>query len=114
MSLGALLNQTLIIERAAVTTDRYGNAVRDWSQASRTAVSGRLETEERRAEEDVADRDQLTARGVAFLAPDADILGTDRILDSLGVRYEVIGQPAIQTTPRGPHHIEVRVTSMEG
>lgn len=112
--IGQLLNQQLIILRAPLVDDRYGNQVRDWSQASQTEVLGRLETEERRAEEDDADRAQLAARGVCFLPPDADILGTDRILDSFGVRYEVIGQIATLTTPRGPHHLEARVTSLEG
>lgn len=112
--IGGLLNQTLTILRAPLIGDRYGNQVRDWTDAVPTVVLGRLETEERRAEEDVADREQLTARGVCFLPAGTDILGTDRILDEVGVRYEVVGQPAPQTTPRGPHHIEVRVTSMEG
>ena len=112
--IGQLLAQPLTIERAPLIADRYGNQVRDWSQASSTEVYGRLETEERRAEEDVDGREQLTARGVCFLPPDADILGTDRIVDERGVRYEVIGQISTESTPRGAHHLEVRVTSLEG
>lgn len=112
--IGGLFGQPLTIQRAPLIADRYGNQVRDWTQASNTEVYGRLETEEKRAEEDDADRDQLTARGVCFLPPDADILGTDRIIDAAGVRYEVIGQISTQSTARGPHHLEARVTSIEG
>lgn len=112
--IGQLLGQPLVRLRAPLVADRYGNQVRDWSQASRTTVYGRMETEERRAEEDDSDRTQLEARGVCFLQPDTDILGTDRLEDSAGVRYEVIGQISTQSTPRGPHHLEARVTSLEG
>jgi hypothetical protein len=109
-----LLNQPLIRIRAPVTADRYGGQVRDWSAATRTTLYGRLETEERRAEEHNADRTQLTARGVAFFPAGSDILGTDRLEDGAGVRYEIIGQISTQSTPRGPHHLEVRVTAVTG
>lgn len=112
--IGNLYGQQLTIQRAPLVADRYGNQVRDWSKATATEVLGRLETEERRAEEDDGDRSQLEARGVCFLPPGTDILGTDRIVDQFGVRYEVIGQIATLSTPRGPHHLEVRVTSLEG
>lgn len=44
-----------------------------------------------------------------YLLPDTAVSYRDRFIDAQARTFEVVGAPNIQTTPRGPHHIEARL-----
>lgn len=106
MSLRALLSQTVIVLRYSDTaeTDGYGNLVPGWT--SPRQYPGRLEPQ--------AGSEVTTGSSVQvsdwklYLPPEAVIEGRDRV-QADGVTYEVVGPPARRRTPRGDHHVEVRL-----
>lgn len=47
------------------------------------------------------------------MPPSTDIRATSRVRFE-GVTYEVVGEPALHHTPRGPHHFEVELNEVRG
>ena len=111
MSLATLLTQPITIVRAGASTDRYNNAAADWTTATRVTVNGRLQQTD--TVEVAVGRDTLIADWLLFLPTTAVISGLDRIETAAGT-FEVVGVPAVVTTPAGPHHLEVRLRSIVG
>lgn len=108
MSLASMLTEPYtILTRTAVTgtagVDRYGNP--QYTYATGGPVYGRS-TQKSATETDVGG-DELIIYRLLVLFPDVVLTAYDRVQDAAGVVWEVIGQPHVATTPRGPHHLEV-------
>lgn len=108
MSLRALLSERgSVIPRVAGSADRRGNPVDAFDTANKRPYPCRLEQTD--SEEIQVDRDTVISNWRLFLPPDAQISARDHWEQSDGRTFEVIGAPAIESTPRGPHHIEARL-----
>jgi hypothetical protein len=104
------------ILRAAATTDRYGNEVRDWNAATVTAdVPAWIEpaAQATASTEDTNDRDRLTAQWLLIVAAGTDLTGLDRVVYN-GATFEVDGPPRTARNLRGSHHIEARLKVVTG
>lgn len=117
MSFATLLVQPVVIVRPAMVTDRYGNQVPDWNQATRTSTKAWIAEQE--TQEVVVGRDAIVSTWRAFLAPTVTVLAGDRIeWDVPGspatVTFDVVGQPVPASTPRGLHHWEVSMRTSSG
>lgn len=109
MSLRSLLTQTVTVQtHTAGADDVFGNQA-DTFPSSRTY---RARLEQTAEDEQVVDRDTLRTDWLLILPPEAQISGRDRVVAD-GVTFEVVGPPAVQRTPRGPHHIEARLTVVD-
>lgn len=111
MSLDTLLTQTVTLVRAGSTTNRYGDAEKNWATATRTTAKGWV-SQQSHAE----DRDQREAQvsgWVLFLAADADVTGLDRV-ELNDLTFEVDGPPLPAYRPQGLHHYEVPLRRVEG
>ena len=87
--------------RAPLTTDRYGNEVRDWPNATRTDFARCAVAQGSRgssAELLTIERDAVISDVAVYLPPDADVLATDR-LEIRGGTYEVVGAPFAWRNP---------------
>lgn len=84
-----MTGETITVVRPATTTDRYGNAISDWTSATRTDIDG-CAVAPRSSSEDNIGR-QAVIVGLTVYAPaGADIRPTDR-LEVRGDDYEVDG-----------------------
>lgn len=111
MSIAGLLVHDVTIITAASRTTRAGDAVKDWGNATEATVAGWLAQVS--AVEDHDGREAKVTDAVLFLAEDTTITGANRVRYG-GVTYEVEGRPNHAGTPRGAHHIEVRLRAVEG
>lgn len=113
-----MFTDTIVILRAPVTEDRYGNTVRDWSNATRTEVDG-VSVQPRSATESTATeaREMVTTGWRIYTrSGDLDVEPTDRI-EHAGRTLEVIGEVARWPHPirRGQvHHVEIDVQRWSG
>jgi len=104
---------TITVLRAPLVDDGYGNQVPDWSNPSRTEVTGcRLQPE--RAADYVLDREAVTTRWRLFAPASIDLRSTDRV-EHNGVVYEVDGSPERWPSPtKRLAHVEVLLRRTEG
>lgn len=107
----SLLPYVVTIVRAGTTTDRYGNEVRDWANATRTSAPAWIE--QQKPTEDTNDRDQLASTWLLILPATVDVNGNDRI-EHNGETFEVVGPPTVVHNMRGPHHIEAQLSWVRG
>lgn len=112
MSFAALLTQTVTIIEPGTSTDTYGNEVADWG-AGATTTTGPGLIQQTDATEVTVDRDTVVSNLMLFLPPDRTITALCRATE--GERtFEVIGEPDLLRTPRGPHHVEARLRHVAG
>jgi hypothetical protein len=110
VSLDRLLTQPVsVISAGAPTTDPYGNEIP--SDGTATTYFGRLE--QTAATEVTRDRDAVTSDWVLYLPPHATVSAYDHVV-ARGSRFEVLGSPDVLQTPRGAHHLAVRLQYLEG
>jgi len=113
-----LHTQTVVVVRAAVVTDRYGNQTRDWANASRTTVTGvnvQPAAAPAHSTERIEDRQTTstewrlyTDRGV-----DLDLRETDRV-EFDGMTLEVDGKVGRWPAPYGGvHHVEAQLVEID-
>jgi hypothetical protein len=113
-------HQTVTRLRAPVTTDRYRNQVRDWSQATRvTFTSVSVQPASRAEDNSPGDRDRVTTGWTLQSRPgvDLDILPTDRVELADGTVCEVVGEIARHPDPFGVvpvHHVEAALQRTTG
>lgn len=114
VSLDSLLTQDVtVLAPAAGPLDRYNNPTRDWENAAETTHKGRLE--QTASTEVTLGRDTVVSDWLLFLPPEAVITPYDRVVvDGRTGEFEVVGLPDIEHTPRGPHHLEVRLAAVTG
>lgn len=109
MSLGALLTETATVYTPTFNAiDAYGNP----QPGTETSVSYPARLEALSSEETVRDRDTTVATWRMFLPANAVIRFTDRVVSD-GKAFEVVGDPIEQRTPRGTHHLEVRMRRVQ-
>lgn len=93
-----LFTDTIVIVRAPATTGRYGDAVPDWANATRTTVEDvSVQPGPALADAETVDgtRDSTTTRWLGFTpigSGDLDLLATDRV-EYAGLTLEVDGKP---------------------
>lgn len=107
MSVRRLLTQTVTVRRPDQTTDAEGNVTSTWAA---TTHNGRVEPAS--TFEVADDRVVTTSEWRLFLPPDVDVSSDDQV-DADGQRFDVVGRAAVMRTPRGPHHVEVRLRIVE-
>ncbi|MEU5974294.1 hypothetical protein [Streptomyces sp. NPDC047315] len=109
-----LYSQTVVILRAALVVDRYGNDVRDWTRATKTTVGG-VSVQPDGSTEATGDRPVIvsglrltTRRGI-----DIDVASGDRV-EFAGRLLDVDGHPARFVLAGRHHHTEVRLREVTG
>lgn len=108
MSLANLLTQPVTVRRHASTTDAEGNVVRTW--ATTFATVGRVE--QTASQEITEGRTTVVSDWRAYLLPGTVIDAHDQV-QADGRTFEVVGAPYTARTPRGPHHLRVRLRLAE-
>lgn len=88
------------------TTDRYNQPILGVTVTT-TDVPYRLEQTE--STEVTIGEATVVSDWKLFLLPDAVVSHSSRFIDAAARTFEVVGAPNIQSTPRGPHHIEARL-----
>lgn len=90
--------ETITIQRAGITTDRYGNEVADWTNPTETTVAG-CALAPRTEDESRANARQGVIIGLTLYAPPGtDLRATDRIV-ARGETFEVDGFPGDWANP---------------
>jgi hypothetical protein len=111
MSINNLLVRDVTIVTAETITDRYGNKVRVWTNASRNYTRGWLG---RNSEtEDGSNREGFVTTWTLRLPPGTAITAGD-LVEVDGVTYHVEGPPNKAWTPRGEHHVRAELRLVEG
>lgn len=109
MSFARFLNTPLTVLTPATTTDTYGDGVLDYDAATSRDTLGWFT--QLSSVEMIDGRDAVTTDVAVFLAADDPISANDRVVTSDGT-WDVVGTPAVRSTPRGPHHVEVRLSKV--
>ena len=111
MTLASLLSETYeILKQTPAGTDRYNNP--EYAFTSAATVNGRVA--QHVSVEQVDGRDTVITSYILILLASVDINAYDRVRDGTGRIYEVVGDPKVATTPRGPHHIEAQLRHIAG
>lgn len=112
MALESLMTTPVTVVRPSLATDRNRNQVPDWAGASSTSTRGWL-AQTSAAELIEAGRDGGMSAWLLYLPAGTVIDRTCRVQVS-GVTYDVDGPVNRAPTPRGEHHVEVRLRLVEG
>lgn len=104
----------ITVQRQSFVSDKWGDR-RQGTWSDLTTVNGWADTNLRKSNEAVSDRDEAENDGIVYLPAGTDVLDTDRLVIS-GVIYQVFGQPATIPVPygSGQHHLETRVKRYRG
>lgn len=96
-----LAGETVIVIRAPLAVDQYGNQVRDWSAATRTPYEKCAVAQGSKGgstEDLTGDRDVIISDLIVIMPSGVDVVATDR-LEVRGRAYEVVGEPFDWTNP---------------
>jgi hypothetical protein len=108
--------QTIVIRRASMTSDRYGAKVRDWAHASVTTVEY-CSVQPLNAIENDVDREYANTHMRLYAPAGTDLVATDRV-EYGGVTWEVDGEPFHWADPWNPtsgdDHIEADLKRVTG
>lgn len=104
MSLLTLLGQTATVKHYAYTEDSLGNQTR----GAPTSTDYPCRLEQTDSEEVRLGQQTEISNWRIFLPPEASVDSEDQVVVSAKT-YEVIGPPAIEYTPSGPHHQVARL-----
>jgi hypothetical protein len=107
-----LLPDAVTIVRPGVSHDRYGNAVPDWTGATRTAVSGRLVPRAAPPEVNTPGRVAVETDWSLILPAGTPIDATCRVEVAGGATYSVDGDPIQRRTMRTVHHVTATLKAM--
>lgn len=105
MSIDALLTETVTVVNYTGTTRGAYNAV-EAATPVETATVGRLE--QLSTEEIIRDQDTVLADWQVFLPAGTPVAAQSKI-QGRGHTFDVYGLPDELRTPRGPHHVVVRL-----
>ncbi len=111
MTLTSLLVHDVTILTPAEDTDRYGNTVKNWDNATPTTVKGWVSQSSQT--EDSDHREAQVSEWRLFLHPNASITGADRVVWE-GITFEVVGPANPAWSPAGRHHLEVPLRVVAG
>lgn len=101
---GMLVELATIYEPAFDALDAYGNP----QPGTETSAVWPARFEQLSSDELVRDRDTVVADWRLFLPPEATVSQFARV-ESAGRRFDVWGDPIERRTPRGIHHLEIRL-----
>lgn len=108
------LGDSIVVLRATVTTDAYGNRVTDWADATATTVLARVEPTSSSENQGARERDQVITRYEVWVNPDADVIASDRV-QYAGLTLAVDGEPLLVKDSSGtPHHKTFTMTASKG
>lgn len=106
-----LLIHTVTLLRPSVVSDAYGNDV----DGAVTSRSLRCWLDQNRHEERFEDGRTPDTEDWLMVANDSDVRVGDRVVwPGRGVEFTVHGEPAVQYTARGSHHIEATLRKVDG
>jgi head-tail adaptor len=111
MSLAGLMVHDVTIVTANVTESRYGDDLKEWVAARRVETKGWVS--QRDATEILGDREAQLSDWIVYLPVGTTISAADRV-EWEGTTFEVVGVPNRAWTPRGPHHLEARLSVVTG
>lgn len=101
----------VVVVHPAQEVDRYGNVVAVFGPGSRVSTKGWVS---QRSRSEVLNGREAQIQGwVCFLPAGTVVSGSDRVEWS-GLVFEVDGPPLPAWSPRGLHHTEVQLRSVEG
>jgi hypothetical protein len=110
VSLATLLTETVTILRHTVgAEDVFGDETSTFTSVGDYAA--RLE--QRSAQEVTRDRQTVVSDWALYLEPTTVLSELDRITDRFGRTFEVVAS-AMQSTPRGDHHLVAALVHVEG
>lgn len=101
---GLLAEQATIYEPTFDAIDAYGNP----QPGTETSTTWPARLEQLSSDELVRDRDTVVADWRMFLPAEATVSQFARVV-SAGRTFDVWGDPIEQRTPRGVHHLEIRL-----
>ncbi len=85
-------SDTIVIRRAPLVADDYGNENRDWANAVSSAPVNGCNLQPLSVTEVTVGRETLVSRWQLFAPPATDLLATDRVVHDTAT-YEVDGEP---------------------
>lgn len=115
MTLRTLFCHDVTVARAAAGTDDYGNAEKDWADATRTTMRGRVA--QRTRDENREGGERQVTEWVVYLPPGVDVTAQDRIewFDGYAdLVFEIKGRPHRAFDRRVEHHVELLCDLVEG
>lgn len=112
MSVESLMVQPVVLLKPALVADRNGNQVPNWEAATQTATVGWL-AQTSATELIEPGRDGGMSSWLLYL-PAGTIIDRTYRVRSAGATYDVDGPVNRAPTPRGEHHVEVRLRRTEG
>lgn len=107
----SLLVHDVTVTHPVVSTDRNGARREAWSGATTSTAKGWLH--QTSSSEPIEGRDGELSLWVLYLPAGTDVDAHDRVT-VLGLTFEVDAPPLPAWTPRGEHHLEVRLRRMVG
>ena len=120
MTIDHLLTMDATVRRRGpgTTKDRTGTPMQD--AAART-VTYPCFAEQEATTEILAGRETIVADWLAWFGSQAGLDGTDRIEQIVhrgsgrfvGGPFRIVGSPAVRFRPRGAHHVEVKLLSID-
>jgi head-tail adaptor len=113
MSIDGFYTLDVTVLRAGAGTPKYGNATLDWTDPSMTMTSGWLAQHTSAEPVTTGRTTAVITDSVLFLPPETDITERDRV-EVDGRTYAIDGVPVKARTPRGVHHLEVKLRAVEG
>lgn len=115
MSINRFYILPLQVIRVTPSASRYNPVanLRDWSNAVVVWTGkGWLAPKGSQAEV-MANREETTSNSWVFTSKDCPAIFTDRIIVA-GSTFQVIGNPITAYSPRGLHHLEIKVEEVTG
>lgn len=105
-----MVGETVTVRRAATTTDRYGNTVRDWTSVTDTDVDGCAVAPNGAPETTSDGREAAVERLTIYMPVGSDVEATDRVVVR-GDVYDVDSEPSAWTSPYSGTARGVEVTA---
>lgn len=105
MSVAALLTEPVSVHRYSPDwADEYGNVSAAWIEDDEP-VRGRIEP--RSSQERSVDQQGVLVDWACYLTPEVVVHPRDRISDRFGRMFEIVGAPAMHSTPHRDVYVEV-------
>lgn len=113
--MSVLYEQSIVIVRPAISTDRYGNEKTDWGEAAdRTPVDQVSVQPAGGSQEDNSDKQVVVTGWLLVSAPGTypDLRATDRV-EHEGMTLQATGKIGRWPTPVGVRHIEAQLKEVD-
>lgn len=105
-----LTHTVTVMSSNAGAADEFGNV----SETFTVTATERGRFEQRSAEERSVDRTTVISDWVLYLHPNTKVTATSRVSDEYGRIFEVVGPPAMLSTPTRNKMVEASLRFVEG